>query len=151
MTDPDEPSRFWKASGLVDRSKVCLAVYGELLEPGDVSALLQCEPSRILRKGDVHHGRALSRSAWFLEVEGAAPVGPEELLDRLLARLPEDPAVWSQLGERFEVQWRITMRIAEISRGFELSADMQRRLAPLQVPLQFDFYPNEAEDEEEEE
>ena len=147
MSDPDEPSRFWKASGLVDRSRVCLVIYGETLDPGDVSALLQCEPTQAWQRGVVRNGRSQPRGAWFLEVEGQAPIGPEELLDRLLARLPEDVAVWLQLGARYELQWRITMRIAEVSRGFVLSADMQQRLAPLKVPLLLDFYPNDDEDE----
>ena len=91
--------------GLVDESSVTLAVYGHDLDPDDVSARLGCEPSSCHRRGDRKspQGVAAPTGGWFLSLRGFAPTGPEELIRRLLMKLPSDQPTWQDLVSRFDV------------------------------------------------
>lgn len=96
LTDP--PATPISVGGLVDRTGVCVAVYGEHLDPDDVTSIIGRPPTSAHRKGDRRGPRSppLKRGAWFFELRGKAPEGPAELTARLLDQLPDDEP---RLGE----------------------------------------------------
>jgi hypothetical protein len=128
--------------GLVEETQVCLAVYGEDLDPAVVTALLGCSPTFSHLRGDRCGPRSPPQKGggWFLEVRGKAPEGPEELSVRLLDRLPKDESVWIKLGEAHEVQLRFSLHKTGWNRGFDFSPRTAARIALLHARLVFEIY-----------
>jgi hypothetical protein len=128
--------------GLVEKTRVCLAVYGEDLDPAVVTALLGCPPTSAHVRGDRRGPRSppQKRGGWFLEVRGEAPDGPEELAVRLLDHLPRDERVWIKLGDLHEVQLRFALHKTGWNRGFDFSPGTAARLALLHARLVFEMY-----------
>jgi hypothetical protein len=128
--------------GLVDRTEVCLAVYGEDLDPAVVTALVGCSPASAHVRGDRRGPRSppLRRGGWFLDVRGERPDGPEELAIRLLERLPKGERVWVELAASYDVEVRFTLHTTGWNRGFELSSRTAARLALLHAQLVFEIY-----------
>ena len=130
------------AGGVVDRSMVTLCVYGESLEPSDITARLGCRPTSSHRKGYRRSTGAMSarRGGWFLKVEGAAPVDPEQLIRQLIMRLPGDPTVWRTLTDDFEVKLSVFIGLQHWNRGFALTPDILATLSSWRLTLDFDLY-----------
>jgi hypothetical protein len=145
----DEPRVLCTVGGPVDEVGVCVAVYGEDLDPAEVSALLGCTPTSSHRRGDRRGPRSplYKRGAWLLEVRGTAPEGPEELVAKLLGQLPSDEGVWLKMGERYEVQLRLGIHMTGWNRGFDLSAALVGKVVRLHAKMGFDIYAYGGEDE----
>ena len=128
--------------GLVDESSVTLAVYGHDLDPEDVSSRLGCEPSSCHRRGDRKspQGVPARTGAWFLNLRGFAPTGPEELIRRLLMKLPPDKPRWQELVSKFDVQLRIAIHFTAWNKGFELSPEVVSDIGKLGARVDFDLY-----------
>lgn len=134
-----------EVGGLVDETKVTLALYGDDLEPQEVTELLGVEPTSAHRRGDVR-GRGVRpypKGAWFLELVGTPPQGPEELLGELLERLPpSSSSVWTTLRERFDVQLRFGIFLDAWNRGFGVPAGQLDQLSVMVDRFEFDIYVN---------
>ena len=61
-------------------------------------------------------------------------------LDRLLALVPDDETLWSEIAERFAARLGFGIFLDEWNRGFRLSPDHVQRLARMKVALDFDIY-----------
>jgi hypothetical protein len=142
VTQLKPPRVLAELGGPVDESSATLAVYGQDLEPHDVTALIGVEPSDSFRRGFKRGPRspAMAHGAWFLEVRGVAPDGPAVQLETLLSKLPESTHVWQQLHERYTVQLRLALHVQGWNKGFSLSKQLTARLAVLGVDLEFDLY-----------
>lgn len=135
--------------GLVDESRLTLGIHGDDLDPDEISRVLGCAPSRAHRRGDARRcGIPWPRGAWLLSVEAESPTGPEELVHRLLDRLPADAAVWADLRRRYQVRLGFGIFTERWNRGFELSPEAIRRIDALGVGVGFDWYAEEGEGEE---
>jgi len=137
----DEARELCTVGGLVDETSVCLAVYGEDLDPERVTELLGRPPTSSHRRGDRGPKSPLyKRGGWFLELRGAAPEGPEELVSKVLRQVPDDEAVWRKLGQLYEVQLRFAFHMTGSNRGFDFPADLVGKVAHLHASLVFDIY-----------
>lgn len=138
--------------GLVDRSRATLGVYGEDLEPDELTRCLGCAPSHAHRRGEARSTRSSRppwpRGAWLLREAGQAPVGPDALLERLLDRLPSDPRIWEALRARYEVHLCLGIFLEDWNRGFRLSPGLIQRLARLGFDLDLDIYGDLGEGED---
>jgi hypothetical protein len=107
-----------------------------------VTELLGRPPTSSHRRGDRRGPKSppSKGGAWFLEVRGTAPEGPEELVAKLLAQLPEEEAVWQKLSQLYEVQLRFAFHMTGWNRGFGLSAELVERVARLHAKIGFDIY-----------
>lgn len=148
ITPIRKPEVIGEAGGLVDQSRLTLCVHGDELDPDEISRLLGCAPTRARRRGELRRsGTPWPNGAWLLSVEGKSPMGPEELVHLLLARLPADGALWSDLRTRFGVKLSFGIFTERWNRGFDLSADAVRRIASLGVDVDFDIYADLEQDE----
>lgn len=131
-----------EVGGLIDETRVTLGLYGVDLDPDEVSKVLGCPPSRAHRRGDPRRRNVepWPKGAWLLSTEGKAPVEPEHLLCALLDRLPTDPLVWKELRARFDVRLGLGLFQDAWNRGFSFSSELLRRIATLDIPLDFDIY-----------
>jgi len=138
-----------EAGGRVDQSRLTLGIYGEDLDPDEISRLLGCAPTSAHRRGDRRRsGLAAPTGGWLLSVEAKSPTGPEELVRLLLARLPMDDALWSDLRTRFRVRLLFGIFTEGWNRGFTLSADAVRRITLLGAGVEFDLYADLEEEEQ---
>jgi hypothetical protein len=131
-----------EVGGVIDESGVTLAVYGDDLIPKDVTELLGVKPTRSFLPGYRRNpsSRPMPHGAWFLEVRGKTPDGPEAQLRKLLMKLPTSENVWKTLKARYKVQIRFGLHMTGWNKGFELSSTLIRRLAKIGVDLEFDVY-----------
>jgi len=129
---------------LVAGSSVCLVVRGPNLDPAALSAQIGCLPTRAHCRDVVAQPGMMPASTgmWSLELRGEMSTGPDQLIGRLLSRLPTDPEFWAALTVECEVHLRITMDVREWNKGFELSADTVAAIAGLHTSVIFDLYGN---------
>jgi hypothetical protein len=154
MTEDDDIIQFpvriiGEAGGVVDDSSATLCVYGDDLEPAEVSALLGLEPTDAHRKGHRHGPRSppARQGAWLLSVRGRAPQEPSHRLRELLARLPNDPAVWSELRSRYTARIFVGVFMEAWNCGFDLPAELMGHLARTGLVVEFDIYADDLTDE----
>jgi hypothetical protein len=89
-----------------DDAAAALGIYGEDLDPAEVTALLGVQPTRAHKKGERKSPRApdWDQGAWILEFRQFDPVDPDAMFDQLLADLPRDPKIWQDLSARFQLR-----------------------------------------------
>ena len=126
--------------GLVDKTDVCLAVYGDNLNPDEVTRLLGCEPSDSHRRGEkMKRGiSAWHKGAWLLSEQGKTP--PEELTVKLLDRLPSDERIWKRLAKQHDLQLRFGLFLDRANRGLDLSPGLVTRISRMHAVVVFDIY-----------
>ena len=130
----------YKVGGLVDETDVCLGVYGEDLNPAEVTEMLRRDPSRSHRRGDpMKSGHLRHKGAWLLSVRGTSD--PEELTADLLDRVVAiDESVWADLANRHDVQLRFGLFLNRWNRGLEFSPELVGRIARIRARVIFDIY-----------
>jgi Domain of unknown function (DUF4279) len=131
-----------EVGGLVDETRVSLAIYGTDLDPDAVSARLGTPPTASHRRDDRRMERSppSKQGAWFLTVMGKAPVGPNELVRQLLQHFPSAASFWEPLAHDYTMQIRIGIHMDSWNRGFELEPDVVRLAANTGAPINFDLY-----------
>jgi hypothetical protein len=147
---PIDPGRvIAEVGGSLDEAGVTLAIYGDDLDPEEVTAKLGVQPTRAHRRGDRRRpeSQPFSAGAWMLARRGTPPVAPDQLLAELVAMLPlEDAEVWTDLRSRFSVQLRWGLHMSGWNRGFQLSGDSMRRILQVVESVGFDIYAYGEED-----
>jgi hypothetical protein len=131
-----------EVGGVVDESGVTLVVSGRDLNPDDVTHLLRVEPTRSFKRGYKRQlgSRPMPHGAWFLEIRGTSPKGPEVQLRKLLMKLPSSAGVWKKLRARYDVQFRFGLHMSGWNKGFGIPAALVRRLETTGGDVNFDIY-----------
>lgn len=131
--------------GPADEATVSLALYGDELDPDEITAVLGCSPTTAHRRGDrKREGSVPFRiGAWILQEQGKPPVSVDDLLEKLLSRLPTDKAVWQHLAGRHQLQLRFGIFIEGWNRGFSISGNFMQRFADMGISMEFDLYAEE--------
>ena len=132
--------------GPVHDASVSLCIYGDELDPDEITQLLGQSPPRSHRRGDrlKPSGPSFRTGAWIYQVESeVAPDAPELVLVHLLDRLPSDPAFWTQLGQRYDIRISICIGFEGWNKGFTLSTRNIQRVAALGTRMDFDLYASE--------
>jgi hypothetical protein len=128
-----------QVGGVVDETHVTLGVYGDDLDPDEISAVLGRAPTSAHRKGDVgKRGHVRRAGVWLLSLEGTAD--PEKLTRKLLDKLPTDERVWKRLAKRHEVQLRFGLFLERWNRGLDFTPELVVRMAKLHARINFDIY-----------
>ena len=142
----EDSGRAVSFGGPVDKVKVSLRVFGDDLDPDEVSRLLGCEPSSETRKGDIIVGRVTGRQrvapcgSWLLASTEDESVETEEQVSKLLSRLSSDLDVWKELTQKYRVDLFCGLFLNEFNRGFSLSSGLLKELAERNLKIEFDIY-----------
>jgi hypothetical protein len=143
------PKIVGRVGGRVDEFTARLRLFGDALDPEEITSVLGCRPSACERKGQlIGRGKrqvTAKRGAWRLESTRPRSADISDHLRDILMRVNGDPAVWMDLTTRFEVDVYCGAFIAEWNRGFELPADLLEALARRRLRIGFDIYANGAE------
>ena len=132
----------------IGRVRASLRVFGDSVEPEEVSALLGRTPTREHRKGDKIPGKGGDAveptGAWILDSARSERVEVEEHIELLLASLSNDMDEWASLTNRFSASILCSLFLDQYNGGFELSPRLALSLADRGLVIAFDIYSGEA-------
>jgi hypothetical protein len=127
-------------------------VFGDSLEPEEVSALLGRDPTRCHRKGDPRRsdGSGKTRAveptgAWILDSWLPEKAEIEEHAEALLAAVSNDSDEWASLTARFSASILCSAFLDQYNEGFELSPRLAQSLADRGLVIAFDVYSGDPE------
>ena len=128
--------------GLVDESSATLCIYGHDLEPDDVSRLVGAEPTSAFRRGykRTKSSPRMKHGAWFLRVEGPAPMGPDDHLKTLLGLITSSRSDWQKIRRRYDVRIGIGIHFNGWNRGFDLKPETVAGVSRLGIEVGYDIY-----------
>jgi len=131
-----------EVGGLVDESSVTVCVYGDDLEPTQITERLRCEPTSARRRGERRgpEGPPASTGVWLFNERGIAPTGPEQVIRRALMRLTSDLAVWEALAQQYSLRLNIAAHFSGWNKGFELSGEVVALIAARGLSMGCDLY-----------
>ena len=132
----------------IARVRASLRVFGDSLEPEEVSALLGREPTRCQRKGDKigpNSANVEQTGAWILDSGISEKAEVEEHVETLLAALTNDSDEWASLTDRFSASILCSLFLAQYNEGFELSPRLAHALADRGLVIAFDIYSGDAD------
>jgi hypothetical protein len=139
-----DQNRLVQVGGRIDRGCASLRLFGDSLDPDEITRLLGCHLTESRRKGDVipdkRYHRVASTGSWRLD--GALPdtTDIEEQLLGLLAAVTSDLKVWRRLTGEFDVDIFCGLFLDECNRGFSLSPQLSRMLGERGIEVGFDVY-----------
>jgi hypothetical protein len=143
----------WVAGGSVDACAVALRFFGDDLEPDEITKLLGVPASKSYRKGDILRGEKYDiiqkTGSWRLQIEKCTDVELEDLINSLLDRLPSDPEIWKNLGQRFNADLFCGLWLEQWNRCMDFTPQTLVRIGERGLMLQLDIYTDRAEIEEE--
>ncbi|HEV8429525.1 MAG TPA: DUF4279 domain-containing protein [Pyrinomonadaceae bacterium] len=148
MTDSyDTEGKLFSVGGQVERVTVSLRIFGDELDPDEISVLLNCEPTSKARKGDVvaaaeGRQRVSPFGSWLLKSVEPEDVDLEEQVLKLLARVSADRSVWQRLTQQYKVDLfcGLFMDMRSWNRGFLLTPKVLRELSERNLEIDFDIY-----------
>jgi hypothetical protein len=128
----------------IGRVRASLRVFGESLDPDEVSALLGRPPTRQHRKGDKIEGKGgyavEPTGAWILDSPLSEKIELEEHIEVMLASLSNDMDEWSSLTDRFSASILCSLFLDQYNEGFELSPRIAQALSERGLVAAFDIY-----------
>jgi Domain of unknown function (DUF4279) len=130
------------SGGGLDEVNVTLALYSEELEPEEISRALGLEPTSAYHRGE-HRGpksEPAPLGAWLLAARGSNAEPAQAVIDRLLEQLPDDPAVWRDLGMRHDIQVIFGLHKTGWNIGLSIPLKQVARIAELGASMEFDIY-----------
>jgi hypothetical protein len=107
-----------------DEVAVALCIYGDELDPSDVTSLLGINPTHAHRRGDASGPRSVpfKKGAWILELRRSEPIDLDVLYSELLAPLPAEQAIWASLAQKYELRLDFAVH-TDAGCGFYLSPE----------------------------
>jgi uncharacterized protein DUF4279 len=146
----DEPTR--KFVGDIDQIAVTLNMFGDDLDPDEITRLLGVQPTRAARKGDqVRLGPDTAvvtqwTGVWYLSIERTSEYQLSEAIGMLLDRLPDDPQLWFDLNKQYNMSLFCGLFLNQYSRESVLPPELLARVSARHLALSFDIYFEAAED-----
>ena len=134
----------------VGKSTASVRFFGDELDPGELTLLLGCEPSKQYQKGDLVAPRRENRrkfGAWIIAAEDGSPEAIDEQLASIFARTTQDLQVWQDLASRYEGGAFCGLFMNESNEGFSLSLSTLKSLAARGLEIGFDVYDPDDEPE----
>jgi hypothetical protein len=136
----------------IARVRVSLRVFGDSLEPEEVSALLGREPSQFHRKGDKIFKTSSTSSAsgsvasieptgaWILDSGLSEKAEIEDHVEALLSPISNDSDEWASLTSRFSASIICSVFLDQYNEDFELSPRLAQSLADRGLVIAFDIH-----------
>jgi len=126
-------------------------VYGDEIDPSEVTRLLGCSPSQSALAGEtIINSRGIARTVrkgfWRLS-SGRSDVDIEDQVSILFTQLTSDLTVWRDLTRRFRVDVFCGVFLNAPNRGFDLGPTVLRQLADRGISIGFDIYGSDFPDE----
>lgn len=129
----------------ISKSTATLRVFGDDLEPADVTRLLGKEPTYQYRKGETRTtsgGSQYTRKhgMWRLGCGDRTPEALDEQITEILSGLTDDLLVWQNVTSKYTVNIFCGVFMEESNEGFGLSPTTMAALGARRIEIQFDVY-----------
>ena len=139
----DESRVIAHVGGPVDETSITLRVFGDNLDPDEVTAQLGVQPTSHCRKGDVFRGKQYDRiektGRWLLARPHVTD-NVDAIIQRLLKDLPDSLEIWQTLHSKFKIDLFLGIWLRDWNRGFSLIPKTLRMLADRELEIGFDIY-----------
>jgi hypothetical protein len=118
-----------------------LRLFGDDLNPDEVTLLLGKEPNVAERRGDVQSSGRIARwGRWSVKVERRAPGDLDGQILELLAGTIEDIAVWQHLTSVYDADVFCGLFLQEENEGIYVFPQTLRLLGERGIKLHLDIY-----------
>ena len=125
--------------GPIARSSVSLRVFGNPLDPDEITRLLGQHPTKSHKSGDADpSGFVPPRGSWRLRASEGTDL--DRQISTLLASLTDDLVVWHDLGARFSVDLFCGLFMDDANEGLRLRAETSVAIGARRLTLDFDIY-----------
>ena len=131
---------FW-FGGPVDRSKMSLRIFGESVDPLEITKILGHEPTKGRKKGDRSvRGYVFKKGSWTLSAPESIGANIDYQVDWILSRLTKDLEIWKTTTEKYAVDLFAGLFLEARNRGIRLSPNTMQKLSSRGIELGFDIY-----------
>lgn len=135
--------------GALESTRVSLRVFGDELDPQEVTDLLGCPPTRQARKGDLRpSGHAERTNGWWLRADKREPGDLNAQISEILARLTNDMTIWSDLKTRFRMELFCGLFMRSANDGLRLPAETLAAIGDRGIDLDLDIYGSDEDRDE---
>jgi len=129
----------------VHHSAACLRLFGDDVEPDEITHILRCAPTAAHRTGEViryqsGRERVVKCENWLLNATKAEPEDINGQVRWLLSQVEPDPDAWKRLIQRFEVDIYCGLFMKGSSEGLSLAPDVLALLGERGIHLGFEIY-----------
>lgn len=136
---------FARMGGPFDRCFFILEMYGDDLDPDEVTRQIGAPPTRSHRKGDERpRGSQFYRTGGWLLESGERQLSFEDTgmaaFEDWLESLPAPSPSWSRFIEQFEAQVRLVVYTDQMNAEFKLTPKAAAELSSRGLPLLIDPY-----------
>ena len=127
------------------RARASLRLFGDDLQPTEISQLLGCMPTKSWPKGQVHvaePGREYIKKygGWLLHASDKEPEDLDGQVSELLTKLTDDLSVWKTLAARFQVDLFCGWFMEGSNEGVSISPATMQVLGERHIELSLDIY-----------
>ncbi len=129
----------------LQKTTATLRLFGDTLDPDEVSALLGASPSYSARKGDAkasksEKARIEKTGKWIFKTDDCAPGNLNLQIETLLSKLTQDLDIWRDLASRFQCNLFCGLFMSSSNDGESISANTLLQLGSRGIEIWFDIY-----------
>jgi hypothetical protein len=125
----------------IDETLASLRLYGDDLDPAEVTRSLGCAPTQSWRKGDEKTpGYFRGTGGWCFATTKQRPGDLDAHIREILDSTNSDLRVWASLTKRFRVDIFCSLFMNESNEGLGLEPDLLRALGERGISLSLDVY-----------
>jgi hypothetical protein len=133
------------------RTAVTLRLFGDDLDPNEITELLGAEPTSAAAKGGVLKSakgveRVARTGSWRLKAADHSPGNIDAQVDQILSGLTNDLAAWRDLTERFSSDIFCGLFMQAGNEGLELRPETMASLGSRGLRLGLDVYGSSADE-----
>lgn len=132
-----------RVGGRVDEASICLRIFGDDLDPDELTTRLGVQPTSFCRKGDLFQGKRYERiektGRWLLDRPHSSD-DIDVIVKKLLLDLPDSISLWESLHKRFAIDLFLGVWMRDWNRGFSLLPDTLAMLGDRKLQIGFDIY-----------
>lgn len=128
----------------INRTAVTLRIFGDDLDPAEITNLLGCKPTdrqlkdqKILRNGSV---RVAKTGMWNLCAECCEPGNLNHQIAELLSLTNDDISLWSELGSKYKIDIFCGLFMEGDMEGIDIAHEILLELGRRRIKLDFDIY-----------
>jgi Domain of unknown function (DUF4279) len=139
-----------------NHSAVSLRIFGDALDPVELTNLLKCQPSQSHRKGDYilrRDGSTIWNDStgrysmhktgrWSLKAATSEPADIESQMRVILAQLPSNPEIWDTISQKFgfKIEFFCGYFMRRGNEDLVMSAAILKELSQRHIQIWFDMY-----------
>lgn len=122
------------------RSTASLRLFGDDLDPEEVTRLLGCKPTTAHAKGQVRRLSLARTGHWHLNAPDRTPDDLSGQISEIFGQLNSDPEVWKNLTKRFKVDVFCGLFMSKKGEGFTLSTEATTALSVRNIKVGICLY-----------